>query len=328
MLSKFLNTKTLIVLLVLLVGIFLVTKLTEKEDRTFKSQLVEIDTASVSQMKILPKLGGDDNEIVFTRTGGEWKMESAGKVYKPDANSIKNILTELIKMKTERVAATDKSKWKDLEVTDSTAARIQVLDGSKVLADVYLGKFSYTQPPQQNPYQQRQQARMFTNIRLVGDENVYVVEGFIKMNIQPNVDSYRAKTLCQTNKDDITKVSFNYPGLDNFTLTKENEHWMLNGQPADSTKTARYIQKLQRLTSSNYADGIEPLSSTPSHMVVIEGNNILPVELKAFPVADTLHHTVITSSRVPDTQYSGEKNKLFERVFVNRSEFFDQGMQQ
>ncbi|MCD4697215.1 MAG: DUF4340 domain-containing protein [Bacteroidales bacterium] len=328
MLSKILNTKTLIVLLVVLLGIYFLTKLTEKEDRTFKSQLVELDTASVTQMKIIPKLGSDAGEIIFTRTGQEWKMESVGKIYKPDKSSIGNILTELIRMKTERVAATDESKWKALEVTDSTASRVQVFKGNKVLADIYLGKFSYTQAPQQNPYQQRQQARMFTNIRLAGDNNVYVVEGFIKMNIQPKVDSYRAKILCAAKKEDITKVAFNYPGLDNFTLTKENEHWMVNGQLADSTKTAQFLQKLQRLTSSNYVDGLEPLTTTPSHMVVIEGNNILPVELKAFPVADTIHNTIITSSIVPDTRYSGDKNRLFERVFVNRNAFFDTGEQQ
>ena len=323
MLSKFLNTKTLIILLVILGGIFLVTKLTEKEDRTFKNQLVVIDTASVTQIKVLPKLGSEDHEIVFTRTGQEWKLESNGKFYKPDESSVKNILSELLRMRTERVAGTNESTWKDLEVTDSTASRIQVYDGSNILADLYLGKFSYTQAPQQDPrMQQRQQARMFTNIRLADEETVYVVEGMIKMSIQPKVDSYRAKILCASNPADITKVSFNYPGIDNFTLTRYENQWLLNGEAVDSTQTARYLQKLQRLTSSNYVDDLEALSNVPSYTVVVEGNNILPVELKAYPVADTIHNTYVTSSLIPDTKYSGDKNRLFERVFVTRDKFF------
>lgn len=323
MLSKYLNTKTLIVLLIILVGVFLWIKLTEKEDRTFKNQLVEIDTAKVSEIKILPKLGSDDKEIVFTRTGSEWKLESDGKFYRPDEAAVRNILTELLRMRTERVAGTNKSKWKELEVTDSTASRIQVLENSKILADIYLGKFSYSQAPQQDPrMQQRQQARMFTNIRLAGDETVYVVEGFIKMNIQPKVDSYRAKILCSANQEDITKVSFNYPGIDNFTLTRNENQWMVNGEVADSTKTVRYLQKLQRLSSSVYVDDLEPLSSIPTYTVMVEGNNIIPIELKAYPVADTIHNTYITSSMVPDTKYSGDKNRLFERVFVTRDNFF------
>jgi len=115
MLSKFLNTKTLIVLLAILAAILVITQLTQKEDRTFKSQLVTVDTAQVTKIKILPKLGSDDPEITFTRTGDGWKLESEGKFYKPDVSSIRNIMTELLRMRTERVSATSEKQWKELE---------------------------------------------------------------------------------------------------------------------------------------------------------------------------------------------------------------------
>ena len=320
MLSKFLNTKTLIILLVILAGILIITQVTEKEDRTFKSQLVEIDTSKVTKIKILPKAGSDDPEITFTRTGQEWKLEADGEFYKPDESSIKNIMTELLRMRTQRVSATSSDKWKELEVTDSTASRVKLFSGDEVLTDLYIGKFSYTQAPQQqNPYQ-RQQARMFTNIREAGEETVYVVEGFIKMNIQPNVDSYRAKTLVSVPKEDLTKLTFDYPG-ETFVLNKQDGYWFLDGQQADSLETSRYLQKFVRLTSSNFADEVEPVTDSPTHTITIEGNNIVPVELQVFP-ADTVHEYVITSSLIPDTKYSGKKSKLFERIFVPRDEFF------
>ncbi|MCB0805300.1 MAG: DUF4340 domain-containing protein [Bacteroidales bacterium] len=321
MLSKFLNTKTLIILLVILGGIYLITTLNKGEDRTFKSQLVDVDTSQVTKIKIIPSLGSDNEEITFTRTGEEWKLEADGKFFKPEVSSIKNILTELLRMRTERVSATSEEKWKELEVTDSTASRVQLFAGDDKLTDIYIGKFSYTQAPQQqqNPYQ-RQQTRMFTNIREAGDETVYVVEGFIKMNIQPKVDSYRAKTLVSVQKENITKVSFNYPD-DQFTVTNENGNWFLNGQPADSLETTRYLQKFSRLTNSNYADDVEMTTNTPSHTITIEANNSVPVELKAFP-ADTTTQYIITTSRIPDTKFEGGKSRLFERIFVGRSEFF------
>ncbi len=68
MLSKFLNTKTLIILLLILGGIYLVTKLTEKEERTFKTELVAIDTSKVSKIVVIPKLGGGD-QVTLTKTG-------------------------------------------------------------------------------------------------------------------------------------------------------------------------------------------------------------------------------------------------------------------
>jgi hypothetical protein len=321
MLSKFLNTKTLIILLVILVGIYFISKLTEKEDRTFKSEMVSIDTADVTKIVVSPKLGGDGKEVVFTKTGTEWKLESAGRFYKPDAAAVTNILAELLRMKSERVAATENSKWKEFEVTDSTGTRIKVYNNKKVIADLYVGKFNYTQPKgPQNQYQQ-QRGKMSTYIRPAEDNEVYVVDGFIKMSIQANVDSYRDKTLFAADKTDITKITFKYPGNNSFVLNKQDNSWLLDGQPTDSVKTVRYLNKLARVTSSSFIDEVQPLTNTPSHYVKIEGNNILPVEVKAFP-ADSVNKFVITSSLVPETKYSGEKGGLFKKVFVDKSEFF------
>ncbi len=323
MLSKFLNTKTLIILLVVLGLVYLVSKLTERKDRTFKSEMVTIDTAMVTKIIILPKLGEEGKEVIISKTGTEWKLESDNKSYKPDQASIKNILSELVRMKSERVAAVDEAKWKEFEVTDSTATRINLYNNSKLLADLYVGKFNYTQPPQgqQNPYQQQNKGKMSTYVRPAGDKEVYVVEGFIKMTIQPNVNTYRDKTLFAASKDDLTKISFTYPNNEGFVLSKEGTQWYLNGQVTDSVKTDRYLSKLSRVTSSNFIDDVMPFSSIPTHKVTIEGNNIIPVEINAFP-ADSINQYVITSTLVSDSKYSGAKSGLFERVFVKSPEFF------
>jgi hypothetical protein len=321
MLSKFLNTKTLIILLVILLGIYLIARFTEREDRTFKSELVAVDTSKVTKIVISPKLSGDGEELVFTKTGTDWRFESGGKLYRPDKSAVKNIFTELTKMQSERVAATDPSRWAEFEVTDSTGTRIRLFDGKDVMADLYVGKFNYiqNQQQQQNPYQQQNRGTMTTYVRPAEDKEVYVVEGFLKMSIQANVDTYRDKNLFTTEKENITKVTFNYPE-NNFVLNKANNQWLLNGLPVDSTKTARYIQKLSRITSSNFIEDVEPQTGTPSHLLIIEGNNFNPTEIKAYP-ADSLNKYVITSSALPDSKFSGEKAGLFKRIFVNEDEF-------
>jgi hypothetical protein len=228
-------------------------------------------------------------------------------------------------MKSERVAATEETKWKEYEVTDSTATRIMLYNDSKLLVDLYVGKFNYVQPPQgqaqQNPYQQQSKGKMSTYVRPAGDKEVYVVEGFIKMSIQANVNTYRDKTLFASNKDDLTKIAFNYPNGERFILSKEGTKWFLNGQPTDSVLTAKYLSKLARVTSTNFIDDVMPMTSVPTHQVQIEGNNIIPVEISAFP-ADSVNKFVITSSLNPDSKYSGAKSGLFERVFAKSSEFF------
>ncbi|MBM3435441.1 MAG: DUF4340 domain-containing protein [Bacteroidetes bacterium] len=322
MLSKFLNVKTLLILLGVLVIAYLIAKFTESEDRTFKSEMVSIDSALVTKMIITPKLGETAKEVVFTRTGSEWRLESDGKSFIPDPSAVKNILSEMMKMKSERVAAIDKSKWNEFEVSDSTATRVKIYNGKKQIADLYVGKFSYAQPQgqQQNPYQQNK-GKMSTYVRPAGDNEVYVVDGFIKMSIQPNVNAYRNKTLFASNKDDLNKLSFTYPDGQGFILAKEENKWLLNGVPADSALTVKYLNKLARVTSSNYIDEVTPLTSTPTHTLRIEGNNFSPVEIKAFP-ADTVNKYVVTSNLVPDAKYSGAKAGLFERIFIKKEDFY------
>lgn len=319
MLSKFLNTKTLLILLVVLVAIYFITTVTKKEDRTFQSQIVEIDTAAITQIKIIPKINGGD-EISLSRSGNEWQLESNGQNFPPDETAIQNVLNELVRLRTERVAATDASKWAQFEVTDSTATRLKVYDGSDLMADIYLGKFSYTQAPQQNQYQ-RQQPKMFTHIRAAGDDRVYVVEGMIKMTIQPNIKTYRAKDLASLDPAMIKKVSFNYPDM-SFTLANENNTWMINGTPVDSAKTVRYLSKFRRLTSNNFIDDVMGESGAAPYIVSLEGDNFMPIELRAIP-ADSVNQYIVTSSLLPGTRFSGGKNRLFERVFVQPDEFMD-----
>ncbi len=310
MMSKLMNTKTLLILLVVLVVIYFLSTLGGDKERTFKSEIVTFDTANVTKIVITPKAGtGED--VIFTKTGKEWKLESGGKSYQPDKNSTQRIFNELLKMRAERVAATDDSKWKELEVTDSTGTRIKVYDGNDAVADLYIGKFSYTQPKGQPS--RRNQGKMSTCVRPADENNVYVVDGFIKMNIPAKVESYRDKNICRVNKDDITKVTLNYPE-GSYTLQKEGTKWQLNGQATDSTKTAAYISKISRVTGSKFIDDVEPKSSTPQYSVKIEGNNIIPVEIKAF-AADSVNQYVIVSSNIPDSKFSGSKGKLFERIF-------------
>ncbi len=315
MLNKFLNTKTLIILLAIVLGIYFLTGMFENEDRTFRSELVSVDTAEITKIIITPKIGGGD-EITFTKTGYEWNLQSAGKSYKSEKASINNILIKLSNLRPERVAATENSKWKEFEVTDSTSTRVALFAGDKAQSEIYIGKFSYTPPPQgQGMNQQQSQGKMSTYVRLAGEDEVYVVDGFLKMDIQPNVDAYRNKTLVEANPADLTKLTFNYPNNDNFTLNLVNNKWMMNGMEIDSTKTATYLNKLKKVNSTNFIDEAKPLSNTPTYSVKIEGNNMIPVEIKAYPTMDTVNMFILTSSRNPDAKFSGGKNQLFEKLF-------------
>lgn len=316
-----LNIKTLVIILVVLVAIYFITDMIGDRERSFRSTLVEVDTARVTDVII--NLPGDDKQIQLMRTGsGQWEVSTGTETYTADKNVVKKILNQYVEMKPERVAATSPGKWTQYEVNDTTGINVVLKDDGKELANVYIGKFSYSQQPQtqvQNPYQQQQRGKMTSFVRLADEDKVFAVDGFLKMEYQKDINAYRNKSLVSVNKSDISRVVFNYPGKQ-FTLSKEEEKWMLDGQAADSAKTVRYLGKIARLNSSNFVDPSTPKAEDAVQTVRIEGNNFSPVQIKAYPTTDTTMKYVVTSSYNPDAEFDGSKANLHEKVFVDQNE--------
>ncbi len=313
--SKILNTKNLLIALGVLVVVYFLTTMRGDKERSFKSELFQVDTSAVSKMVITP-MTGKGEDIILERASEGWQLKSGDKSYKPNQYAGRQILGEVTKMRASRLAANDQSKWEQFQVTESTGTRVKLYDGNNVVADFYVGKFNYEQP--QNPQYQQSGAKMSTCIRPTDEDKVYVVDGFVKMSIPESIDGYRSKKLSALKKDDIRKVELNYPD-GGYALLKNGASWSLNGQPTDSTKVSDYISKLSHITGSTFIDDVKAVSSTPAYSIKIEGDNFNPVEIKAFP-ADSVNQYIITSSELPSTQFSGSKGALYERIFPPISE--------
>lgn len=318
---KKLNSKVLIIILIVLAAIYYISTLSDDKERSFRNEIVAIDTAQVTD--IIINIAKEDLQISLTKTGNnEWDVMANGNRYPADKSIVKSILGQYSLMKPKRIAATSNEKWDAFEVSDSTGTRVTLLDNDEELTDIYIGKFSYTQPPQgaqQNQYQQ-QRGTMTSFVRIAEDKDVYAVEGFLKMSYQSDVNAYRNKNLINVNKDDISKLEFKYPDR-TITLAKEENKWMMNGQPADSANTVKYLNKIYRLNSSNFVDQSTQKLSDATFKLSVEGNNFSPIEVSAFPTADTTIKFVISSSINPGAEFDGSKAKLYEKVFVDETAF-------
>ncbi len=216
------NIKVLVIILVILAAIYAISEFTGNKERSFSRILVAVDTASVSEIHI--QIPSDNADIKLVRNAlADWSVEANGNRYGADYGVVKSILSQFQEMKPERIAATSKEYWSDFDITDSLAIRVTLSSGKKNVADIYFGKFSYTQPPQ-GQMQMQQQGKMTTFVRSAKDDRVYAVEGFLRMNYQKDVNSYRNKNLVSVNRDDIARLSFNYPDY-SFNV----ERWMTVG---------------------------------------------------------------------------------------------------
>ena len=320
---KKLNVKTLVIILIILAAIYTIAEMTGGRDRSFRNVLVEVDTADVESIYIRP--AGKDLPVVLNRTSvGAWEVSGEGSSYAADIGMVRSILSQFTLMKPERVAATTDKKWADFELNDSLGTRVTLKGAGEELADLMIGKFSYTQPPptqgQQNPYQQQQRGKMTSFVRLTDETPVYAVDGFLKMAYQDEVNAYRNKSLVKVSRDDVATLSYTYPDRA-INLEKTDGHWMMNGQPADSAAMVKYLNKLSRLNNPAFVDASVVKTSDATYRLSVEGSNFSPVVLEAFPVADTAMRYIVTSSANPGAAFDGSNARLFETIFVEEPVF-------
>ncbi len=319
---KKLNIKSLSiifsVLLILVLIIFYIDS--RKGERTFRSNIVDIDTSKVTSIIIYPKADRQD-PVEIQRKGNLWKIKSGQKLFNADENIVNNILKTLIELKPKRVAATDRSRWKEFEVTDSLATRVKLITGKKTGTYIYFGKFSYQQPKNQMAYYYNQRGTINTYVRIAKDKIVYVVEGYLGMTLNRQLNDFRNKSILKSNESNWTRLSFTYPADSSFYLVKEGGNWLVNGLLADSGSVKDYFSSISWLTSSDFVDDQKPLQDEPEFTLKIEGDNFVrPIQIKAFK-ADTSNRYLVTSSLNEGTFFSGRASGLTEKIFTGKTRF-------
>jgi len=320
MASKKLNNKSLIyIFLGLLIAVVLLQVFKgNKNERSFKSMVIEIDTAAVSQIMITT--AKTDKPIQLMKENGRWMVESEEKSYNGDKGIINGLIQSLNTLKTERIAATKPDKWEEYEVTDSLGTRVRLMNAhDDLLADVIIGKFNFKQIPSNNPYQRQPATKTNSFVRNADDDVVYSVDGFLKMSFQPDINAYRDKKLLNVKASDIKRLSFSYPADSGFLLQKQNGQWMLNGLTVDSVKMASYTNKIARLMSGDLLANETQGNHQILYSLKVEGDNFSPVTIQASPAQNQADELIITSTANPGTAFSGKKNGLSEKIYISKN---------
>jgi hypothetical protein len=317
---KKINNKILLLIFVVLAAlvVYMLIDDNKKGERTFKSELFIVDSAKVDKITIYPK-GKNKSEINLIKTGKSWEIKNNNKTFPADTMVIQNILQTLSNVKTIRVAGTDKSTWKEFEITDTSATRVVVEQDKEITADFRYGKISYSQNRQSQYYGGNRNVSVNSYIRLAGDDKVYVVDGFFPMVFSNQVSQFRIKTVFRFDKNLLTKLTFIYPGDSSFVLMRKENKWLMNEQPVDSAITESFINSLANTNNSDFADDLIHFPSV-SHRLIIDGNNMNPIEVKG--VADTLSKKYyLNSSFNSSVNFCSDNPYLFNNIFVSASKF-------
>lgn len=295
------NAKILVTVFVVLLALVVVVELldSKKGNRTFKSDLVEVLADEVSSIELYPKVV-NGAKIRLYKENDEWRVESNGKSSKADQATAGRMISELNNIKPKSVVATSKDRWENFEVNDSLGTRVKLLNGSKVVADLVIGKFSFSQPRNMTSY-----------IRLADEKEVYGVEGMLGMSFNRNVNSFRDRTVIKSNKADWTKLTFSYPADSSFVLEKKGEKWMIGDMETDSAAVVQYFNSIANLTDGSFTEEKPAIAST--HQLTIEGNNQMQkVEIKGYYF--DAENFVFESNQNPEAYFNSKSNA--EKVFV------------
>ncbi|TSA33719.1 MAG: DUF4340 domain-containing protein [Porphyromonadaceae bacterium] len=280
-----------------------------KGERTFRKDIIEFQANDIKKISIFPKNSGNRNVDVFLKDT-VWKLKFDGKMFAADQEMIKGIADELANMTPERLVANKRELWKDYDITDSLGVKVVIYGNKNDKTEITLGRFTYNQATR----------KPTTYVRVNTEKEVYAVEGYLSMTFNREINSLRDKNIFRGNQNDLTQISFNYPADSSFTLTKQDNKWSLNGVPVDSTRMAGYLTTVSYLVGSDFRDDFIPASVTSeSYKIILTGNNIKPIEIKAY--RDAIG-TVINSSENSTSYFSGDKGALFLRIFQGRNSFF------
>jgi len=312
---KKLSFKILIIILGALLVIYLITLFSDKSERTFKEIVLTVDTANVNTILIFPI---DKNDIKLTKLDTVWKVESGSVNYNADKKVIKSIFTQLLNLKTDRVAATNESKWAEFEVEDSTGTRVILMDDDDLLTELLIGKFSYI--PDKNATPEKPKGKMLTYVRLADEDEVYAVEGYLKLNFNYDINSYRDKSVVNAHRSHITKLTYTEPDKKSFVVTKTGEsNFMVDGLPVDSARTVSFIINLANTNSRDFYNEDFDFPPEPDYILKVEGDNFEPIIVNVYP-ADTVNKYIMTSSINPGTKFSGGKT-LFKKIIKDKDYF-------
>lgn len=275
--------------------------------RTFQKTIAAIDTAQVSKIVIHPP---QKPQVELERTSGVWRIKLAdGNTAPIQLNSLKSALGGLSLLEASQLVSRDEEDWAEYKV-DSTGTQVQLYNGESKLLDVILGNFTY-------------RTSGMNYLRLEGEEDTYLVEGYLEGNFNKEVQAWRENKIADFTTADVLGLGFATGDTGSFQISKDStQQWVIMGEEValDQTEVNSFISSsLYGLKGTNFVDR-KPSSMTPALQLSIQTSNKGIIEIKAF--SDAEHEYLIQSSQNPESYFSGKSEGLFEKIFVSKAKFF------
>jgi Domain of unknown function (DUF4340) len=189
---KKINNKVLAIGLLVLIGIFVVTRLyrTPGLEGNVRKELVNIDAASISEVRIAKA----DSVIILKKENNQWTVTKNEVKLEADSGLVARMIQSTKELRAKRMASRKKEKWAEFQVDASQGTTVSLFaDGDKE-AEFVVGKFGFNQAPGGGGGQfGGQNIAAYTYVRLADEEEVYIVDGFLNASYPAAIGEWKLK---------------------------------------------------------------------------------------------------------------------------------------
>ncbi|MEM9824361.1 MAG: DUF4340 domain-containing protein [Bacteroidota bacterium] len=299
------NNKYLFAIFGALLALYFASQLfSTKKERSFKAELVQVDTSAVDKI-VLQTKADQYATVTLEKVEDNWRATKGNKSVTAMSPAVQALLGQLVMVKAKRIAAKTEEKWGEYEVDEANGNRIQVFAGDRSLCNFVIGRFSFDQ-----------NTRTATSfLRLQDAPDVYAIDGFLSMSFGQGFNAYRLRDLVKLRAEDITNISFG----DGQALQKGPDGWLSGeGTALDSTEVANYLSGMSNITGSNFIDDFDASGIAPENIqqMTIKANNALQaIVISAYKREDAELPYVIHSSINPDAYFTSKAEDLYAKLF-------------
>lgn len=304
---KLSNTHILAAVFFVLVAAFVLTRMFRAPARMSNIQtgVLKVDTAAVTEIRILRNSETDSTEKVLTRTDGKWRVEQSGVNASADSYAVSSILRALNDLEYDRMVTRNKDKWEDYGVTDETGINVTVSGKSGTLSTFVVGA-----PRGGEAF-----------LRSGDADEVYTVNATVHGAFSRDFNSLRDRTFLKVPKGLVSRLEFRYPADSGFVLERKDDRWMIDNARADSAKVESFLNALRSRSLSAFADDFVPSGDADLSLVVSGTAGDLET-VRAWRQPDSTWR--LASGVQRDVYFSDSGTRVIADLFRRRSYFLQE----
>ena len=236
------NKKTIIyiIILIVLVGAYLLTKLDRNKGKRFN--FFTADSISVARFEITTQ----EDTISLAKEADEWRIVEPVN-WRLQVGKIEKLYDTVLTAETSSIPVSEnESSLEKYQLTDSLAVHFKTIDASgNVLDDVLIGKSSNSN---------------VTPVRKIDSNKVYLLETNILSKVKQTLDSWRKREIVEIDPEQITKFIVAYDDT-TYTLTRSDSLWQYEDEKEsftvkdDNATLMTMKSTFNRFAATGFVDG-------------------------------------------------------------------------